>query len=132
LEVLDEAGLQTEDVDYINAHATSTPVGDPSECKAIEVVFNSTLDKLHISGTKSITGHLLGAAGAIEAIVCILSIRDNMIPPTINLKELDPEISTRINLTRDKAVKKQVNVAMNNTLGFGSHVSVTLYKRFTE
>jgi 3-oxoacyl-[acyl-carrier-protein] synthase II len=127
---LQDAGVDARDVTYINAHATSTPVGDISECKAIEHVFGSSLELLNVGATKSMTGHLLGAAGAIESIACILAIRDGIIPPTINFSQLDESISTKINITANRAVKREVNVALNNTFGFGGHTSSTVFKRF--
>jgi 3-oxoacyl-[acyl-carrier-protein] synthase II len=127
---LTDAGITASDVSYINAHATATPVGDISECKAIEKVFSQSLDKIHVSATKSMTGHLLGAAGAIESIACIKSIENNIIPPTINLNEPDPEINPRLNLTPNTAVKMEVSVAFNNTFGFGGHTSTTVFKKY--
>ncbi len=127
---LADAGLTPGDVSYINAHATSTPVGDISECKAIEAVFGSSLDKINISATKSMTGHLLGAAGTVESIACIKSIVHNQIPPTINLHEVDPEISSLLNLTPLTAKNKEVKVALNNTFGFGGHTSTTVFRRY--
>lgn len=129
-EALADAGLSSDDVDYINAHATSTPVGDISECIAIERVFTNSLSKINISATKSMTGHLLGAAGAIEAIACIKAIENAIIPPTINLEERDPNLNKLLNFTPLKAINKQVNVALNNTFGFGGHTSTTVFKRF--
>ena len=129
-EALTDANLQPQDVDYINAHATSTPVGDPSECKAISNVFADCLSTLNVGASKSMTGHLLGAAGAVEAIACVLAIRDDKIPPTINLNEKDPEINPLINLTPNKFVEKEVNVAINNTFGFGGHIVVSLFKKY--
>lgn len=126
---LEDAGLIPGDVSYINAHATSTPVGDISECKAIEQVFEGVLEKVHISATKSMTGHLLGAAGAIEAIACIKAIETNTIPPTINLTEPDPAISDMLNLTPLKAHHRDVSVAINNTFGFGGHTTTTVFRR---
>lgn len=126
---LTDAGLTPEDVSYINAHATSTPVGDISECKAIEQLFGSILENVYISATKSMTGHLLGAAGAIESIVCIKAIEQGLIPPTINLTEPDPAINARFNLTPLKAYQKSVSVAINNTFGFGGHTSTTVFRR---
>jgi len=125
-----DAGLTTDDVSYINAHATSTPAGDVSECKAISKVFNQSLNKIKISATKSMTGHLLGAAGAIEAIACIKSIEQNTIPPTINLNETDPEIDPQLDLTPNKAIKKEILVALNNTFGFGGHTVTTVFKKY--
>lgn len=127
---LEDASITSHDVQYINAHATSTPVGDISECKAIESVFNNSLDTVHVSATKSMTGHLLGAAGAIESIACIKAIEHNTIPPTINLSEIDPLINPQINLTPNEACKKEIHVALNNTFGFGGHTSTTVFKRY--
>ncbi len=129
-DAIEEAGLTPNDVDYVSTHGTSTPVGDLSECKAMVTVFENSLDKLHISATKSMTGHLLGAAGAIEAIACVKAITDGIIPPTINLTEVDPAIDKRLNLTPNVAVKKEVNVALNNTFGFGGHIFVSLFKKY--
>ena len=125
-----DAGLTPGDVNYINAHATSTPLGDVSEYKAIEKVFNSHLANIHVSATKSMTGHLLGGAGAIEAIACLKAIEDNIIPPTINLYEPDAEINPKIDLTPLSATKHQVDVALNNTFGFGGHTVTTLFRRY--
>ncbi|MEQ8469726.1 MAG: beta-ketoacyl-ACP synthase II [Marinoscillum sp.] len=127
---LDEAGLNPEDVNYLNAHATSTPVGDISEIKAITNTFGSNPKNLHISATKSMTGHLLGAAGAIESIFCVKSINDHIIPPTINLHDLDPEISKGFDIVANEAREIRVDVAMNNTFGFGGHNAISLFKRF--
>lgn len=126
---INDAGLSINDISYINAHATSTPVGDISECKAIEKVFESVLTNIHVSATKSMTGHLLGAAGAIEAIACIKAIENSKIPPTINLGEIDSSIHSKINVTPLKAIEKEVVVALNNTFGFGGHTSTTLFKK---
>jgi 3-oxoacyl-[acyl-carrier-protein] synthase II len=125
-----DAGMTPGDVNYINAHATSTPLGDVSEYKAIEKVFNSHLTNIHVSATKSMTGHLLGGAGAIEAIACLKAIEENIIPPTINLHEPDAEINPKIDLTPLSATKHQVNVALNNTFGFGGHTVTTLFRRY--
>lgn len=127
---LKDAGLQTTEVDYINVHATSTPLGDVSEMKAIERLFGEHLSKLHISATKSMTGHLLGAAGAIEAIASILAIHRGIIPPTINTQEVDPEISSRANLTLGKRVERNVEVAMCNTFGFGGHNAISVFRQY--
>lgn len=127
---LDDAGLTINDVSYINAHATSTPIGDISECKAIEKVFGKSLERINISATKSMTGHLLGAAGAIEAIACIKSIENSIIPPTINLNEIDPEFNSLFNFTPLKKQAREVNVALNNTFGFGGHTSTSLFKKY--
>jgi 3-oxoacyl-[acyl-carrier-protein] synthase II len=127
---LRDAGITAREVSYVNAHATSTPLGDISECKAIEKVFAGLFDKVNISATKSMTGHLLGAAGAIEAIACVKAVENNTVPPTINLNETDPEINAQLNLTPNKAVKKQVDIALNNTFGFGGHTSTTIFKNY--
>ena len=120
---LNEAGLKPEDVDYINVHGTSTPLGDIAELKAVKKVFGDHAYKLNISSTKSMTGHLLGGAGAIETMACIDAICNGIIPPTINFKEEDPEIDYNLNLTLNTAQKRDVKVAMNNTFGFGGHNS---------
>ena len=129
-EALEDAKITSRDISYINAHATSTPVGDISECKAIEEVFKDSLDQIQISSTKSMTGHLLGAAGAIESIACVKSIEQNIIPPTINLTETDPEINSALKLTPNKPVNKEVTAALNNTFGFGGHTAATVFKKF--
>ncbi|BAX82501.1 beta-ketoacyl-ACP synthase II [Labilibaculum antarcticum] len=129
-DAIEEAGISPSDVDYVSTHGTSTPVGDLSECKAICSVFEESLDKLHVSATKSMTGHLLGAAGAVEAIACIKAMETGIIPPTINLDELDPAIDSKLNLTPNKAVKKEVNVCLNNTFGFGGHIIVSIFKKY--
>lgn len=128
-EALNDAGIKASDVSYINAHATSTPIGDISECKAIAKVFEGSLENLQISATKSMTGHLLGAAGAVEAIACIKAIGQNIIPPTINLSEPDPEMDPRLNFTPDTALNKEVTIALNNTFGFGGHTSTTVFRK---
>lgn len=128
-EALNDAGIKASDVSYINAHATSTPIGDISECKAIAKVFEGALGNLQISATKSMTGHLLGAAGAVEAIACIKAIGQNIIPPTINLSEPDPEMDPRLNFTPDTALNKEVTIALNNTFGFGGHTSTTVFRK---
>ncbi|HMG89401.1 MAG TPA: beta-ketoacyl-ACP synthase II [Chryseolinea sp.] len=118
---LEDGGLKPEDVDYLNPHATSTPVGDESEMKAVSKFFGSHKDKLLISATKSATGHLLGGAGAIESIICIKAIETGLIPPTINTKEIDPTLPTGLNIVTGAAVKKDIRVALSNTFGFGGH-----------
>ena len=125
---LNEAGLKPEDVDYMNAHATSTPVGDLSEISAMIKLFGDNPKNLSISATKSMTGHLLGAAGAIEAIAAILSIRDGIIPPTINTKELDAAIPSTMPIVLGEAIQKKVRVAMSNTFGFGGHNGIVLFR----
>ncbi len=130
LDALEDAGIHPDAVDYVNAHATSTPLGDESELRAIQRVFGDRVN-LHVSGTKSMTGHLLGAAGAIEAILSVLAICENMIPPTINTIEVDPKWQNTFNLTLGVAVKKVVRVAMNNTFGFGGHIATSIFKQYT-
>src|SRR5690606_31495856 len=116
---LEDAGLNPEDVDYVNAHATSTPVGDISETKAIAKLFKGHEEGLYVGATKSMTGHLLGAAGVIEGIACVMAIKNSVIPPTINLSHLDTAIPDTINIVRSEPIEKEVNVAMSNTFGFG-------------
>jgi 3-oxoacyl-[acyl-carrier-protein] synthase II len=124
------SGINIDEVDYINTHGTSTPLGDIAELKAIQQVFGDKIYNLNISSTKSMTGHLLGAAGAIEAIACILAIQHNFVPPTINHFNDDPEIDKRINLTFNEAQERDVKVALSNTFGFGGHNSAAVFKRF--
>ncbi len=126
---LKDASIKPGDVDYINVHGTSTPLGDIAELKAIESVFGESAYKLNISSTKSMTGHLIGAAGVVETLACIFAMEHGIIPPTINFKEEDPEIDYRLNLTLNKAQKREVNVAMNNTFGFGGHNSCLVFKK---
>jgi 3-oxoacyl-[acyl-carrier-protein] synthase II len=118
---LAEAGIKPEDVDYVNTHGTSTPLGDIGEIKAIQKVFGDHAYKLNISSTKSMTGHLLGAAGAIETLACLLAINEGVIPPTINHFTDDPGLDSKLNLTFNKAQHRKVNVALSNTFGFGGH-----------
>lgn len=127
---LEDANMQPSDIDYINVHGTSTPLGDVAELKAITKVFGENAYKLNISSTKSMTGHLLGAAGAIEAIACILSMRDGIIPPTINHFTDDPEIDSNLNLTFATPVKRTVNAALSNTFGFGGHNASVIFKKY--
>lgn len=126
---LEDAGMKPEDVDYINVHGTSTPLGDVAELKAVQNVFGSHAYKLNISATKSMTGHLLGAAGSVEALACVHAMNSGIIPPTINFENEDPEIDYKMNLTLNKAQKKEVNVAMNNTFGFGGHNACIIFKK---
>jgi 3-oxoacyl-[acyl-carrier-protein] synthase II len=126
---IEEAGLTPEDVDYINVHGTATPLGDIAEAKAIKSVFGEHAYKLNISSTKSMTGHLLGAAGAIEAIAAILAVVHDIVPPTINHKVPDPEIDQNLNLTLNKAQHRVVNVALSNTFGFGGHNASVVVKK---
>lgn len=131
LATLEDAGIRPEDIDYLNAHATSTPLGDISELKAVERVFGRQ-SNLAISATKSMTGHLLGAAGAVEAIACIKAVQENMIPPTINSTDIEPEFKDNFNLTLQTAQQKEVNYAMSNTFGFGGHIATTVFKKYSE
>lgn len=118
---LEDANLKTTDIDYVNTHGTSTPLGDLGEIKAIQKVFGEHAYKLNISSTKSMTGHLLGAAGAIESIACLMAIRHGIVPPTINHFTDDPGLDPRLNLTFNKAQERKVKVALSNTFGFGGH-----------
>ena len=129
---LAEAGMKPEELDYINVHGTSTPVGDISESKAIMEVFGEHAYKLNISSTKSMTGHLLGAAGAVEGIISIFAILNNVVPPTINFHEgdEDPEIDYKLNFTFNKAQQRPVNAALSNTFGFGGHNASVIFKRY--
>jgi 3-oxoacyl-[acyl-carrier-protein] synthase II len=126
---LDEAGIKPEEVDYINTHGTSTPLGDIGEIKAIQKVFGEQAYKMNISSTKSMTGHLLGAAGAIEALACILAIKEGIVAPTINHFTDDDELDSRLNLTFNKAQKKDVKIALSNTFGFGGHNASIIFKK---
>jgi len=128
-DTLKDAGLNKEDVDYLNVHATSTPVGDISEVKAVVKVFGEAPPNLVISATKSMTGHLLGAAGAIEAIACLMSIRDGVIPPTINTVNLDPAVPNGLKILLGEAERRPVRVAMSNTFGFGGHNGIVLFRK---
>ncbi|MCF2444885.1 beta-ketoacyl-ACP synthase II [Dyadobacter sp. CY345] len=128
---LDEAGISASEIDYLNVHGTASPVGDISELYSIETIFGRNPD-LSISATKSMTGHLLGAAGAIEAIACIKAITDNIIPPTINTLQIEPEFDGKFDMTLGSAKKRKVEFAMNNTLGFGGHIASSIFKKFQE
>lgn len=129
---LKDAGMNPEDIDYINVHGTSTPVGDISEPKAIIDVFGENAYKLNISATKSMTGHLLGAAGAVEAIASVLAVVNDIVPPTINFTEgdEDPDIDFNLNFTFNKAQKRVVNAALSNTFGFGGHNASVIVKKY--
>lgn len=131
-QALEESGLSTKDIDYINVHGTSTTLGDISETKAIKEVFGEDAYNLNISSTKSMTGHLLGAAGAIEAIACVKAIENNIVPPTINHFTDDPEIDDKLNLTFNKAQKREVNVALTNTFGFGGHNTSVIFRAYND
>ncbi len=124
-----DAGINSDVIDYINVHGTSTPLGDISEMKAIKKIFKKNIYDLSISSTKSMTGHLLGAAGAIESIACILSLKNSTIPPTINLNNLDPELDDKINYTANQAETKHITYALCNTFGFGGHNASIIYKK---
>ncbi|MGM9803076.1 MAG: beta-ketoacyl-ACP synthase II [Muribaculaceae bacterium] len=131
---LKDAGIKPEDVDYINAHGTSTPVGDVSEAKAIKDVFGEHAYKLNVSSTKSMTGHLLGATGALEALFCVKSVQEDVIPPTINHVDgdNDPEIDYNMNFTFNEAQHRTVDVALSNTFGFGGHNACIVVKKYKE
>jgi 3-oxoacyl-[acyl-carrier-protein] synthase II len=129
---LEDAGIQPSEVDYINTHATSTPLGDISELKAVKTLFGDHISKVNISATKSITGHLLGAAGAIESIACIMAIKNNVIPPTINTEHVDEEIDKNFNLTLGKKVVREVQIALNNTFGFGGHNASLVFRKLQQ
>jgi len=127
---LRDSGLNFNDVDTVNMHGTSTPLGDVAESKALHKVFDNHLYSMNINSTKSMTGHLLGAAGAVEAISSVLSIQNGIIPPTINHKTKDEAIDDKINFTFNKAQERKVSVAMSNTFGFGGHNACVLFRRF--
>jgi len=127
---LSDAGLQPSDIDYINVHGTSTPLGDIAETKAIKTVFGEHAYNLNISSTKSMTGHLLGAAGAIEAVASILAVKNGIVPPTINHFTDDPEIDGKLNFTFNKAQKREIRAALSNTFGFGGHNTSVIFKAY--
>ena len=129
---LQDAGMKPEDVDYVNVHGTSTPLGDIAETQAIKKVFGAAAYKLSISSTKSMTGHLLGAAGAIEAMACIMSIANDIIPPTINFVHQDEDLDPELDFTFNKARKRVVNAALSNTFGFGGHNASVLFKKYSK
>lgn len=131
-EALNDAGMAATEIDYINVHGTSTPLGDTTELKAIARVFGEHAYSMNISSTKSMTGHLLGAAGVIEAIASILAVKHNIIPPTINNNNVDPEIDPKLNLTLNKAQEREVKAALSNTFGFGGHNASVIFKKFVE
>ena len=124
--------MNPEDVDHINTHGTSTPLGDVAELKAISAVFGDHAKNININSTKSMTGHLLGAAGAIEAIASILAMQHSLVPPTINHTVVDEKIDPALNLTLNKPQKREVNVAMSNTFGFGGHNACVLFKKLVD
>ena len=127
---IEEAGLKLSDIDYINVHGTSTPIGDIAETKAITTLFGEQAYNLNISSTKSMTGHLLGAAGAIEAIASVMAVKEDTVPPTINFKTPDPDIDQKLNLTLHKAQKRTIRAAISNTFGFGGHNASLVFKKF--
>ena len=129
-----DAGLQPQDIDYINTHGTSTPLGDVTELKAIQRVFGDHVYDMNLDSTKSMTGHLIGAAGAVEALACIMALKEGIIPPTINHdpEDLDENIDYRINFTFDKAQKRDIRYALSNTFGFGGHNACLLFKKWEE
>ena len=131
---LEDAEMKPEEIDYINVHGTSTTVGDISEVKAIQNVFGEHAYELNISSTKSMTGHLLGAAGALEAMISVLAVKNDIIPPTINHEEddKDPEIDYNLNFTFNKAQKRNVRAALSNTFGFGGHNACVIFKKYAE
>jgi 3-oxoacyl-[acyl-carrier-protein] synthase II len=126
---LADAGVKTEEIDHINTHGTSTPIGDPQEVKAIQRLFGDHAYRLNITSTKSMTGHLLGAAGAVEAIACIMAVHTDMVPPTINHFTDDPEIDPKLNFTFNKAQQRVVNTALSNTFGFGGHNTSVIFRK---
>ncbi len=128
---LKDAGITPEEVDYINVHGTATPLGDISETKAIREVFGDYAYKLNISATKSMTGHLLGAAGAVESIAAILALQNGIVPPTINYTTPDPELDNKLNFTLNKAQDRDINVSLSNTFGFGGHNTSVLFKKIS-
>ncbi len=129
---LRDAGMKPRDIDYINVHGTSTPLGDIAESKAIKEVFGADAYGLNISSTKSMTGHLLGAAGAIEAIACVMAVKNDIVPPTINHFTNDPEFDPKLNFTFNKAQQRTVNAAISNTFGFGGHNASVIVKKFVQ
>src|SRR5688572_7160224 len=127
---LEDAGMKAEDIDYINTHGTSTPLGDIAEVKAITAIFGEQAYKVNISSTKSMTGHCLGAAGVVEAIACIMSVVDDLVPPTINHFGNDPDLDANLNFTFDKSQKRTVRAALSNTFGFGGHNACVIVKKY--
>ena len=129
---LEDAGLKVTDVDYLNAHGTSTPLGDLAEIAAVQGLFGEHAYKMNISSTKSMTGHLLGATAAVEALACVFAITKGIVPPTINVEEVDPQIDSKLNLTIGTAQRRDVRVAMSNTFGFGGHNSTIIFRKLEE
>jgi 3-oxoacyl-[acyl-carrier-protein] synthase II len=132
LAAIEDAEINASEIDYVNVHGTSTPLGDVAEVKAIQAVFGDHAYNLNISSTKSMTGHLLGAAGAIEAIACIMAVKNDLVPPTINHFNDDPELDSKLNFTFNKAQKRLVNIALSNTFGFGGHNTSVIVKKFNK
>jgi 3-oxoacyl-[acyl-carrier-protein] synthase II len=126
---LEDAGMSVDEIDYVNVHGTSTPLGDVQEARAIEAIFGEHAYKLNISSTKSMTGHLLGAAGAIESIATIMALQEGIIPPTINFSTVDPELNPKLNFTFNKAQSREVNAVMSNTFGFGGHNTSAIFRK---
>lgn len=129
---LEDAGMSPDEIDYVNVHGTSTPLGDVAEVKAVENVFGEHRYNLNISSTKSMTGHLLGAAGVVESLACIMAVTQGVVPPTINNKEFDDNIDDKLNLTLNKAEKRKVRAALSNTFGFGGHNASVIFKEFIQ
>jgi 3-oxoacyl-[acyl-carrier-protein] synthase II len=130
-EALREAGISADEIDYVNMHATSTPQGDNSELIAAKRVFGNR-NELAISATKSMTGHLLGAAGAIEAIACVMALQEDLVPPTINTKEIEPDFAGVYTFPLNKPLPKKLTYAMSNTFGFGGHIASVIFKKFVD
>ena len=129
LDALEDAGIKPEEVDYINTHGTSTPIGDPQEIKAIVDCFGEHAYKMSISSTKSMTGHLLGGAGAVEAVASVLAIQHQFVPPTINIFNRDPEIDKRIDLTENIGKSRKIDIALSNGFGFGGHNATVIFRK---
>ncbi len=129
-DAIKDAGIKPEDIDYVNVHGTSTPLGDIAELKAVKGVLGDHVYEANISSTKSMTGHLLGATGAVEALACIMAITKGIVPPTINCENLDPEIDSKLNLTLDKPQHREVKCALSNTFGFGGHNATVIFRKF--
>ncbi len=129
-DAIKNGGIRPEDIDYVNVHGTSTPLGDIAELKAVRGVLGDHIYNINISSTKSMTGHLLGATGAVEALACIYAITKGIVPPTINCENLDPEIDSKLNLTLDKPQHREVKCALSNTFGFGGHNATVIFRKF--
>ncbi len=129
-DAIKNGGIRPEDIDYVNVHGTSTPLGDIAELKAVRGVLGDHIYNVNISSTKSMTGHLLGATGAVEALACIYAITKGIVPPTINCENLDPEIDSKLNLTLDKPQHREVKCALSNTFGFGGHNATVIFRKF--